>query len=93
MVLTLEINPDTESILQSEAVATGLPVADLARRWIEDQAARASHPARPVSQQALRDRLVDLAEQCRALPILDHRSADEIIGYDSFGLPSPSPNQ
>lgn len=28
-----------------------------------------------------------LLEQFRALPILDERSADEIIGYDENGLP------
>lgn len=29
----------------------------------------------------------DLVERFHLLPVLDHRSADEIIGYDEHGLP------
>ncbi len=29
-----------------------------------------------------------ISDQCAALPVLDPRSADEIIGYDEFGVPS-----
>jgi len=31
--------------------------------------------------------LAAIAERCAALPDLDHRSADEILGYDEHGLP------
>jgi antitoxin VapB len=30
----------------------------------------------------------DLVERFRRLPVLDNRSADEIIGYDENGLPT-----
>lgn len=33
-------------------------------------------------------RLERLAAEVRALPVLDARSADEIIGYDDRGLPA-----
>ena len=36
----------------------------------------------------LADELEAIARRCDALPILDHRSADEILGYDENGLPS-----
>jgi len=29
----------------------------------------------------LRDELRDIGERCAALPTLDHRTADEILGY------------
>ena len=32
--------------------------------------------------------LLDIAKQCSSLPVLDDRSADELIGYDEMGLPS-----
>lgn len=30
----------------------------------------------------------EIARQCDTLPELDHRSADEILGYDEDGLPT-----
>ena len=30
---------------------------------------------------------MDIGKHCAALPLLDARSADEIIGYDERGLP------
>lgn len=34
------------------------------------------------------DRLSAAVLRLRSLPILDHRSADEILGYDAIGLPT-----
>jgi antitoxin VapB len=31
--------------------------------------------------------MMAIASRCAARPVLDPRSADEIIGYDEFGLP------
>jgi antitoxin VapB len=35
----------------------------------------------------LADELDEIALHCSALPVLDRRSAEEIIGYDENGLP------
>ena len=35
----------------------------------------------------LADDLEEIAERCAQLPVLDRRSADEILGYDERGLP------
>lgn len=35
----------------------------------------------------LRDELREIAERCAALPTVDQRSDDAIIGYDDSGLP------
>ena len=32
--------------------------------------------------------ILEIGRQCAALPVLDDRSADEIIGYDENGLPT-----
>lgn len=39
------------------------------------------------SGRRLADDLNDLAVRCAALPVLDPRSADDILGYDDKGLP------
>lgn len=33
------------------------------------------------------DRILELGQQCAALPDLDPRSPDEILGYDAAGVP------
>ena len=38
-------------------------------------------------QEQLFEDLRDIARRTAALPMLDHRSPDEIIGYDENGLP------
>ena len=35
----------------------------------------------------LADDLAEIADRCARLPVLDQRSADEILGYDEHGLP------
>lgn len=35
----------------------------------------------------LGDELLEIASHCAALPVLDARPADEILGYDEHGLP------
>ena len=37
--------------------------------------------------QSLAAELEAIAEHCANLPVLDDRSADEILGYDERGLP------
>jgi antitoxin VapB len=36
----------------------------------------------------IRDELLVIGRRCAALPDLDTRSPDEILGYDEIGLPS-----
>ena len=40
------------------------------------------------SQTALKERLLTIAKRCAALPLLDRRTPDEILGYDEYGMPS-----
>ncbi len=39
------------------------------------------------SQRFLADELDEIARHCASLPVLDDRTADEILGYDEHGLP------
>ena len=39
-------------------------------------------------RQNLAEELNEIAVHCAALPVFDDRSADEIVGYDDYGLPT-----
>jgi antitoxin VapB len=39
------------------------------------------------TQRCVADELEEIAEHCAGLPVLDGRSAEEILGYDATGLP------
>ena len=39
------------------------------------------------SQRSMAEELADIAQQCASLPVCDDRTADEILGYDSEGVP------
>jgi antitoxin VapB len=41
----------------------------------------------PASDPTLVEDLLAIARHCQALPVLDDRSEDEILGYDENGLP------
>jgi antitoxin VapB len=38
-------------------------------------------------QRSLADELDAIGKQCAALPVLDSRTSDEVLGYDEHGLP------
>jgi len=44
--------------------------------------------ARELARKINRAKLDEILARVDALPILDNRSMDEILGYDEFGLPS-----
>jgi antitoxin VapB len=88
MAILLELKPEIEARLQAEAHAKGLPVAELAGKLIEEHTISvqvvAAHKRTP---EEMMRRLMEIAKQMHALPTLDTRTADEIIGYDEYGMP------
>jgi antitoxin VapB len=62
----------------------GTSLTTAVHQALEEALARSSpHPQRD----ARRERLAAIAERCAALPVLDDRHPDDIIGYDARGLP------
>jgi antitoxin VapB len=43
---------------------------------------------RSIQSPELRARLERIRKTCRELPVLDDRTAEEIVGYDEVGLPT-----
>ena len=88
---TLPADPDTERLARKLAEATGKPLPTIVREAIAAKAEAAGvalHARKRLSGQDLIDRMIAISDHCAALPVLDPRSPEEIIGYDEFGVPN-----
>ena len=77
-------NAETEKLADALARLTGETKTDAVTKALRDHLARVR---RERGRRLLADELNDLAIQCAQLPVLDQRSDDEILGYDSTGTP------
>ena len=77
-------NPEAEQLAQELATRTGESLTEVVvnslRERLQRERKRAGSPR-------LRDEIRAIAQRCAALPVLDPRSPEEILGYDSHGLP------
>jgi antitoxin VapB len=83
MALSIK-NSETERLARQEASETGESLTEaiqkaLQERWERLKTRRRSH--------VLAAQVEDLLRRVDALPILDSRSEDEILGYDEHGMP------
>jgi len=77
-------NPQADRLARRLSSLTGETLTDVVKnsleeRWERMAARRKGH--------SLADELDAIAKRCAALPVLDARFADEILGYDEHGLP------
>ena len=77
-------NPEAEQLATELARITGETKTAAVAKALRDRLARVRRDRDTMS---LADRLVAIGRECAALPILDKRSADEILGYGEDGLP------
>lgn len=77
-------NAEAEKLAEALARLTGETKTDAVTRALRDRLARVR---RERARRGLADELDDLALQCARLPVVDQRSDDEILGYDSAGTP------
>ena len=84
MALSIK-DPATEKSVRELAAATHETVTTAVRRAAEErlQRIRREHAGRSLAAEIL-----EIGRRCAALPDLDRRTANEIIGYDENGLPS-----
>lgn len=75
----------TEQSVRELAALTGETVTAAVRRAAEERLQRVRR-ARPGA--SLAAELLEIGRRCAALPDLDQRAPDEILGYDAHGLPS-----
>jgi antitoxin VapB len=76
---------ETDRLARELAAATGESITEAARRALQERLDRVrSRAARP----AMETTIAAIIRRGRERPVLDHRPADEILGYDADGLPS-----
>ena len=89
-IVTLPADIETERLAQKIATATGKPLPTIVREAIAasaEAAGVAGQPGRRLSGAELLARMTEISDHCASLPVLDDRTADEIIGYDEYGVP------
>jgi antitoxin VapB len=77
-------DPAAEKLVRELAAATGESVTTAVRRAAEERLQRVR---RQRAGRSLAAEILEIGRRCAALPDLDVRTADEIIGYDEHGLP------
>ena len=80
-------NGEAHRLAKELAELTGASITEAVTAALKEAVARAR--SRGV---AARDRLLaeidEISRHCASLPVLDSRSAEEILGYDEKGMPS-----
>lgn len=76
---------DTEQLARTLAERTGESITLATKRALQERLRRLGSDMRKA---ALLEDLEAIQRRWNALPVLDDRSADEILGYDENGLPS-----
>ena len=77
-------NPETDRLARKLSSVTGETLTDVVKNSLKERWERMAARGKGYS---LADELDEIAKRCAALPVLDSRSADEIVGYDEYGLP------
>lgn len=76
-------DPETDRLARQLADRLNTSITEAIKVALRDQLAR----TRPRMDIAYAE-IVAIGERGRTRPILDHRSEDEILGYDESGIPS-----
>jgi antitoxin VapB len=77
-------SPETEALAAELAQLTGETKTEAVTKAVRDRLERVK---RARHRRSLADELDAIGKECAALPVLDRRTPDEILGYDDNGLP------
>lgn len=77
-------NAEVDALARRLADATGESITNAVLQALRERLLRKEGRRSPRS---LADELREIGDRCAALPDLDTRSADEILGYDEIGVP------
>ena len=75
---------ETDRLARELSQATGESLTETIRRALQE---RLERETRSAAQHNLSVLVRRIQERVAKLPVLDARAADEIVGYDQFGLP------
>ncbi|HET7756593.1 MAG TPA: type II toxin-antitoxin system VapB family antitoxin [Steroidobacteraceae bacterium] len=82
MALSIK-DPEADRLARQVAKATGETLTAAVIQSLRERLAR----IRKMRGPRLSEELLKIGRRCARLPVLDERSADEIMGYDDHGLP------
>ena len=74
-----------EKLAKAVAKLTGESLTQAVTQALEERLVRLETKT---AKKPLVDELLEISRQCAALPVLDHRTPDEILGWDGDGLPT-----
>jgi len=76
-------DPETDRLVRSLADATGETITEAVATAVRERLdrVRGNRAGRGIA-----DSIAQIAERCSALPVIDDRAPDEILGYDADGL-------
>ena len=83
MALSIK-DAETERLARNLAQLTGENITTATRRAIEERLRRLGGHSR---RAALLEDMAEIRRRWNAMPVLDDRTPEEIIGYDEHGLP------
>jgi len=83
MALSIK-HPEADRLARELADATGETLTEAIIRALRERLRREQGRRRGPR---LRDEIRAIRRRCAALPVRDHRSPDQILGYDEKGLP------
>lgn len=83
MALSIK-DPETERLARNLAQITGENITTATKRAIEERLRRLSGQSR---RAALLEDMAAIRRRWSAMPVLDERTPDEVLGYDAQGLP------
>jgi antitoxin VapB len=84
MALSIK-DPEADRLARELAARTGETLTEAVVVALRERLARQTGRDRAIP---LRDELAAIRRRCASLPVLDQRSAEEILGYDERGLPA-----
>jgi antitoxin VapB len=85
--MSLEFDdPETDRLAHAVAALTGESLAETVRRALAEKLER--ERLKQGKRERLAERLMEIGAHCAALPDIDPRSPDELVGYDENGLPA-----
>lgn len=84
MALSIK-DPEADRLARELAARTGETLTEVVVVALRERLARVTGRSRVAS---LRDELATIRARCAALPVLDTRTDNEILGYDDRGLPA-----
>ncbi|MFN8031827.1 MAG: type II toxin-antitoxin system VapB family antitoxin [Mycobacterium sp.] len=84
MALSIK-DPEADRLARELAARTGETLTEVVVVALRQRLARETGRARAIP---LREELAAIRRRCAALPVLDDRPAEEILGYDHRGVPT-----